>query len=86
MAEADSPVSVVGLRGHVVRRVFGKGSKSEHLAVYVETERGAFALRRKGGPAFADPALDRFVGKDVVCDGYLLSHTLLAERIEIVEG
>ena len=43
-------------------------------------------LRWKGGPAFADPALDRYVGKDVECDGFILSHTLLAERIEIIGG
>ena len=86
MAGADSPLRVVGLRGHVERRVFGKGSKSEHLAACIATERGSFVLRWKGGPAFADPALDRYVGKDVECDGFILSHTLLAERIEIIGG
>ena len=81
MAEADTPVPVTGLRGRVTRRVFGKGTKSEHLAVWIDTDRGSFLLRRKGGPAFADPEFDRHVGKVVVCDGFLLDHTLLAERI-----
>jgi hypothetical protein len=81
MAEADTPVPVAGLRGRAARRVFGKGTKSEHLAVWIDTGRGSFLLRRKGGPAFADPELDRYVGKTVVCDGFLLDHTLLAERI-----
>jgi hypothetical protein len=81
MAEAETPVPVAGLRGRVTRRVFGQGTKSEHLAVWIDTDRGSFILRRKGGPAFADPELDRYVGKTVVCDGFLLAHTLLAERI-----
>jgi hypothetical protein len=83
MSDAETPVPVTGLRGLVTRRVFGKGTKSEHLAVWIDTDRGSFLLRRKGGPAFADPELDRYVGKVVVCDGFLLSHTLLAERIAV---
>ncbi len=83
MADAETPVPVAGLRGQVTRRVFGKGTKSEHLAVWIDTDRGSFVLRRKGGPAFGDPELDRYVGKTVVCDGFLLSHTLLAERIAV---
>ena len=81
MAEAETPAPVSGLRGLVTRRVFAKGTKSEHLAVWIDTDRGSFLLRRKGGPAFADQELDRYVGKSVVCDGFLLDHTLLAERI-----
>ena len=80
---AGTPVPVTALRGKVTRRVFGKGTKSEHLAVCIDTDRGSFLLRREGGPAFDDPALDRYVGKSVVCNGYLLSHTLLAERIAV---
>ncbi|HTO50639.1 MAG TPA: hypothetical protein VML91_23585 [Burkholderiales bacterium] len=83
MVDADSPVPVTGLRGKVTRRVFGKGTKSEHLAVWIDTDRGSFVLRRKGGPAFDDPELDRYVGRTVACDGFLLSHTLLAERIAV---
>jgi hypothetical protein len=86
MAGAEKPVRVVGLRGHVTRRVFGQGTKSEHMAVWIDTARGSFVLRRKGGPAFADPELDRYVGKDVVCDGFIVSHTLLAENIAIVDA
>lgn len=86
MAGAQTPVRVVGLRGHVTRRVFGKGSKSEHMAVWIDTDRGSFVLRRKDGPAFADPKLDRYVGKDVVCDGFIVSHTLLAEKIAVVDA
>jgi hypothetical protein len=41
-------------------------------------------LRRKGGPAFGDQSLQQYVGKRVTCDGFVLDHTLLAERIIIV--
>lgn len=82
-AEDSAPRRVTGLKGKVTRGRFGTGSKSEREAIYFETQEGRFVLRRKGGPTFEDSALDRYVGKQVSCDGFLVDYTLLAERIEI---
>lgn len=80
----DAPKRVSGVTGRVSRGPFGTGSKSEHEAVWIETADGRWVLRRKGGPAMGDDALDRYVGCTVRCDGMLLAHTLVAERIEIL--
>lgn len=79
------PVRVTKQRGRVVREVAAHGSKSERAAVFLETNRGRLVLRRKGGPAFGDADLERYVGRQVECDGFLVGDTLLAERIEAVE-
>ena len=81
-SSSESPERVDGLTGTVVRGVFGKGSKSEREAVWLEADGRRLVLRRKTGPSFADEALDKYVGKRVKCDGYVVGYTLLAERIE----
>ncbi len=77
------PERIEDLAGTVVKGPFGTGSKSERDAVYLDTPRGRFVLRRKDGPTFGDPELERWIGRRVVCDGFLLPSppTLLAERI-----
>lgn len=79
------PERVEKLRGRVTKGPYAKGSKSERQAVFLETDRGRYVLRRKTGPVFADAKLKRFVGHTVECDGFLLESTLLAEKIEVVE-
>ena len=86
MAAADgSPKRVAGVTGTVTRARFGAQSKSRHVAVCIDTGDARYVLRRKGGPAMGDKALDQYVGHEVRCDGVLLEYTLLAEHIEIVE-
>jgi hypothetical protein len=80
----DEPHRVTGITGRVSRGTFGAGSKSEHDAVWIDTEGGRFVLRRKGGPAMGDRALERYVGRTVRCDGTLLAHTLVADAIDVV--
>lgn len=63
--------------GKVSRETFGKGSKSEHQAVYIETEQGKFVLRRQGGNPFYDPELQSLVGKTIRCTGVIADYTLL---------
>jgi hypothetical protein len=79
-----NPERVEGLTGMVVSGPFGKGSKSEHMAVWLEAPGRRLVLRRKGRPAMGDPSLQQYIGKRVKCDGFVLDHTLLAERIAIV--
>ena len=80
----DKPTRVKGLRGRVTQGEYGKGSKSERMAVYLDTGKSGerFVLRRKTGPAFADSQLTGFIGQQVECDGFVSGSTLLAERIE----
>jgi hypothetical protein len=81
---SDEPQRADGLTGAVVRGTFGAGSKSEREAVWLETADRKFVLRRKGGPTFDDRALQKYVGKRVKCDGFIVGYTLLAERIELL--
>lgn len=80
----DEARRVSGLTGRVSRGPFGALSKSEHVATWIDTPQGRYVLRRHGGPAMGDRALDRYVGCTVRCDGVLLSSTLVADAIEIV--
>ena len=81
-SSSDSPERVDGLTGTVVRGVFGKSSKSEREAVWLDAVGRRLVLRRKVGPCFGDSTLDKYVGKRVKCDGFVVGYTLLAERIE----
>lgn len=81
----DSPQPVHKLRGQVTRGEYGKGSKSERVAVFIDTDRGRYLLRRKNSPAFVDADLEHFIGKTVECDGFLLETTLLAEHIKPID-
>jgi hypothetical protein len=78
---SDSPQQVDGLIGTVVRGPFGTGSKSARDAVWLETEKGRFVLRRKEGPTFGDLSFDQYVGKRVICDGFIVGYMMLVERI-----
>jgi len=63
--------------GTVVKKMFARGSKSEHEAVCLVTDRGEFVLRQKGGNPFFDPELERLVGKQIRCEGQLVGYTLV---------
>ena len=80
----DSPKRVADVTGTVARGSFGTGSKSEREAVWLETADRRLVLRRKNGPSFGDRSLDKYVGKRVKCDGFIVGYSLLAERIEIL--
>jgi hypothetical protein len=80
----ESPQRINDLIGVVVRGPFGTGSKSEREAVWLETAGSRFVLRRKDGPTFGDQALDKYVGKRVKCDGFIVGYMLLAERIVVL--
>jgi len=64
-------------RGRVVRKPFGRGSKSEHAAVMLVTDDAEYRLRRAGGNPFADPVLAGLVGKTVEVEGTAGEHTLV---------
>lgn len=68
----------------VSRDPFGTGSKSERMAIWLQTSEGRFVLKRKQGPSFDDRELEKYIGKQVKCTGFLVDYTLLAERIDIL--
>lgn len=80
----SKPVPVKGIRGRVTRGLYAQGSKSEREAIFLETDNGRYVLRRKTGPVFGDVELEQYVGREVICDGFLVGTTLLAERIQVV--
>ena len=67
-----------------MRKLFGKGSKSEHIAVSLETPTETWMLRRLGGNAFRDSELDVLVGKRLTCEGTLVGSTILMTHWEEV--
>jgi hypothetical protein len=83
--DSSEPVPIKQLRGQVTRGVYGKNTKSEREAVFVDTGAERYLLRRKAGPAYADKQLDQYIGRTVTCDGFLLGTTLLADTIHVVE-
>lgn len=78
------PRRVDGLTGVVAIGPFGTGSKSERRAIWFDTAEGRFVLRRKGGPSYDDTQIERYVGKRVRCNGFLVDYLMLAESIEVV--
>lgn len=83
-SESSEPKRVHALRGRVAEGPFARGSKSEHIAVFLETSVARYVLRRRDGPMYADSTLQRFVGCEVECDGIVVSYVLIADRIEPV--
>lgn len=72
----------VELIGTVVQKVFGAGSKSEHEAIYLETDGGAYQLRRIGGNPFSDPELKKLIGKKITATGILHQSLFLANSVK----
>lgn len=72
------------LTGDVVKEPIGQGSKSERDAVLLLTGEKRYVLRRQGGNAFQDPALDRLVGKRIQGSGFVTGYTfLMSEWAEV---
>lgn len=53
------------ISGKVVRKHYAAGSKSDHMAVMLETPKGTFKLSRPGGNPFSDPELENLVGSEI---------------------
>lgn len=75
----------VKLSGVLVRKAFGKGSKSEHDAVYIKTENADFVLRKKGANPFENRELLELVGRTVEATGTINEYLFLAEEIKVID-
>jgi len=62
--------------GKVTKKLFGKGSRSESEAIYLETKDGRYVLRRQGENPFHDPELQKLVGKTIRCTGLARDYVL----------
>ena len=81
-ANKPIPPEQIELTGQVVEKKSSVGSKSEHTAVFLETEQGSYMLRRKGANAFSDPVLKKLVGKKVAATGMITNTLFLANTLK----
>jgi hypothetical protein len=71
----------------VVRALVAKGSKSERLAVVLRNKAGGqHILRRVGGNAFRDQALEALVGKTIAGTGLLAGQTFIRDKWQTEDG
>jgi hypothetical protein len=75
----------VELTGTVIQKKFAPGSKSEHDAIYIETDHGDFRLRRLGGNPFSDPELKKLVGKKIIATGMLNEKLFVANTLKDID-
>jgi hypothetical protein len=67
-------------KGRVISKITSKGSKSERVAVQLDTGEALYILRRPGANPFRDEVLDELVGKTIDARGRLRGHTLFLEE------
>ena len=72
----------VELTGKVIQKKFGLGSKSEHQAIFLETDNETYQLRRLGENPFSDPGLKKFVGKNITASGKIYANLFVANKIK----
>ena len=71
--------------GMVVKRTFSAGSKSEHPAMYLQTDAGeAYVLRRSGGNPFSDPVLQQLEGKRIRATGAIADYLFIISSYEVL--
>ena len=70
------------LTGKVIKKTFGKGSKSEHEAIYIDTGEKAYKLKRVGANPFYDKTLEDLVGKQITATGKLDDYLFLVKEIK----
>ena len=81
-SKANENNSEIELTGQVVQRRFALGSKSEHESIYLETDTGAYQLRRLGGNPFSDPELQKLVGTKLTATGFITQSLFLANSVK----
>lgn len=61
------------------------GSKSDRAAIVLLADSGEeYVLRRKGGNAFSDPALDKLEGKSISGSGLIAGSTFIMDDWEVI--
>lgn len=67
-------------QGHVIRALVAQGSKSERMAVMLDTGHERLVLRQRGGNAFRDDVLEGLVGQRITGRGHRTGYTLILEE------
>jgi hypothetical protein len=70
------------LEGKVIRQSFGKGSKSEHPAFYLETADSKVLIRKEGDNPFENNALTTYLNKQVRVKGSKMDYIFIITEIE----
>lgn len=71
----------IKLIGRVVPDLISAGSKSEHPGLKLETSKGSFVLRRRGGNPFYDQSLQDLAGKVVEAVGTIHNYIFMADEV-----
>lgn len=74
------------MSGKVVKRRYAAGSKSDHEAVMLETPDGTFKLTRMGGNPFADPELEKLVGREITGTGNVSRNQFILTDWTVTSG
>lgn len=72
----------IELSGKVVMKKFSEGSKSERVAVLLQTETKAYILRKMGGNPFRDASLEILAGKNITATGIVDRNLFLVKEIK----
>ena len=72
------------LRGHVVKKLLYKGTKSEHEGLVLLAPEGEFRLRRQGGNPFRDATLAALAGKEIEGEGLVQKGQFIMSRWEVI--
>lgn len=78
--------NTITLTGRLVLRPFAVNSKSEHLAIYMVTDRGEYLIRQANGNPFMPNELMPLAGKTIVATGSIEDYVFLAESWYEREG
>ena len=74
------PLQAKQMTGMVTHAHLSPGSKSEHEGVVLRTVQGdQFILRRAGGNAFRDDALEQLVGRTITGTGVIAGQTFIMD-------
>jgi hypothetical protein len=72
------------ITGTVARAQIAQGSKSEHRGVVLRTAGGdEYILRRRGGNAFHDDALERLVGATITGVGLVTNRNFIMDEFSV---
>ena len=85
MRENIDRVKKTILEGRVIRQSFGKGSKSEHPAYYLETANSKVLIRKDGDNPFENNALEQYLNKQVKVKGSKMDYIFIITEIEEIK-
>ncbi len=71
------------IKGELIKQLHGKGSKSEHEAIFLLGEDYKYRLKMKGGNPFYDKELHKLVGKKVVIEGNFDSVLFVVDSLNV---